>query len=303
MKENIIRWVGGKSDLAESIIQKMAPHTKYVEVFMGGGNVFLQKPLAQMNIVNDLNGNLINMYKTINDDTQKELLKQLLSNINYSRDLFNYFLASYNNPEEWEKLPAVVKALRFIYINRASFSALGKYYARKDDGSPVLNLETIIQDMYMKFKMGKTVFENLPFQSLLKRNGNNLAFDSPDVKTFLYLDPPYWVTTTKQGEEYYDVTMKAEEHTELRDLLIEHKYAKWLLSYDNHEEIRKLYQLIPTNKDQTEFTSIYPTISAILTSPMHQSMMSATRESGNQTYKQELLIANYELKTVNTLFE
>lgn len=318
MEENVLRWIGGKHTLGAFIISLMPPHSDYVEVFMGGGNIFLQKPLApKINLVNDLNGNLVNMYKVINHPEKKELLKNLLDNCAYSRELFEYFRTMYHKDMTYLNLEEVTRAFIYIYLNRVSFNGMSQSYARRDDPTVLYTLDNIIDKMFRKFQAGKVVFEKLPFEELLAETAwekdelkiKKLYYDRKDV--FIYLDPPYWVTTQAVGSAYYEKVMKKSEHTILKNILIKHKSAKWLMSYDDVPEVRYLYGLPITHNDPTlQMVSSIEGIRAILTPETHQSSAAFTASEteaktgkSEQIYKRELLIANYDLQTINTLFE
>jgi DNA adenine methylase len=307
MKDNVLKWIGGKHTLGEFIIKLMPPHKEYIEVFMGGGNIFLQKPLATVNVVNDLNNNLINMYKVINDEKKKEALKMLFDHVPYGRAFFEYFLSIYKDPMRWAQSEQIFRAFAYIYLNRVSFNGQGQTYARRNDSVVLYSLDQVIDKMYRKFQSGKTVFERLPFDELLaevewKENVPKiglLKYDRQDC--FLYLDPPYWVTTQAVGSGYYEKVMSTKEHPLLRDILVKHKRARWLLSYDDVPEVRHLYGL-PLDKDSESLRSNkYEGVMAILTPLTYQS--SGSLVDGEQIFKRELLIANYNLEIVNTLFE
>jgi DNA adenine methylase len=60
-----IKWVGGKRNLRKLIVGIMPSHFQYVEVFGGAGWVLLYKSPSKLEILNDLNGDLINFYKVI----------------------------------------------------------------------------------------------------------------------------------------------------------------------------------------------------------------------------------------------
>ena len=301
MDENILIWVGGKHSLGPWIIGKMAPHKRYIEVFMGGGNIFLQKPLATVNVVNDLNSDLINMYKVIFDEKKRKMLNDLFRECVYSRSMFAFFKAI-KDDKSWDNYSDVVRAFMFIYINRTSFNGMGMAYARRDDSANLYTLEPIIKMMFNKFQYGKTVFENLPFQDLLtrKKAGADKRINVYDTKdTLIYLDPPYWITTKTKGKTYYEKVMSEGEHAELRDILLGHVFAKWLLSYDHVQEIHDLYRLT-TDDGWKAIKSGWNNVYAMLTPSKFQSSSSAT---GTLVFKQELLIANYPISDVNTLFE
>ena len=58
-----------------------------------------------------------------------------------------------------------------------------------------------------------------------------------DSKSFFYIDPPYFV----KGTKLYLNAFQIEDHRELACSLNKHNKAKWLLSYDNEQEIKDLY--------------------------------------------------------------
>lgn len=305
MQENVLKWIGGKHTLGEWLIKRMPPHSTYVEVFMGGGNIFLQKPLAKVNVVNDLNGNLVNMYKVINHEVKKELLKHKFDNVLYDRNMFEFFLELYKtNNISYLMKNDVERAFIYIYLNRTSFNGMMQSYARRDDPTVLYTLDSIIEKMYKKFQAGRTVIEKLPFEELLAEMnwGNNpptvtqLKYDRQDV--FIYLDPPYWVTTEAQGASYYEKVMKQSEHTLLKDIMIKHKRAKFMISYDDHPAVRMLYKL---PREGENVLSDYEGIRAVLTPETHQSSGSLTE--GDAIFKRELVITNYDTTITGTMFE
>ena len=60
-----IAWVGGKSKLTAEIIPIMPAHRCYVEVFAGAAWLLFRKPASKTEVINDINGELVNMYRVI----------------------------------------------------------------------------------------------------------------------------------------------------------------------------------------------------------------------------------------------
>lgn len=60
-------YFGGKTAIAEQIVDLLPPHDHYVEPFAGSLAVLLCKPPAQMETVNDLDGNLVNFWRVLRD--------------------------------------------------------------------------------------------------------------------------------------------------------------------------------------------------------------------------------------------
>ena len=61
----IIPWIGGKRRLAELLIPRFPPHTCYVEVFAGGAAVFFARNPTDVEVLNDINGDLVNLYRVV----------------------------------------------------------------------------------------------------------------------------------------------------------------------------------------------------------------------------------------------
>ncbi len=54
-------WIGGKSKLAPEIVARFPEHKRYIEVFGGALNVFYAKEPSKVEVVNDINGDLVNL--------------------------------------------------------------------------------------------------------------------------------------------------------------------------------------------------------------------------------------------------
>ncbi|WP_349291769.1 DNA adenine methylase [Helicobacter anatolicus] len=101
-------WVGGKSALAKKIVELMPEHKMYIEVFGGALNVLYRKPIAKREIINDINGDLINLHQVIKNhpETLREKLKMELK----SREIFNRIKRG-----EYEIRGDIDRAMQFYY--------------------------------------------------------------------------------------------------------------------------------------------------------------------------------------------
>ncbi|WP_049191956.1 DNA adenine methylase, partial [Serratia marcescens] len=112
----IIPWVGGKRKLARQILPLFPKHTCYVEPFCGGAALFFSKEPSKVEVVNDINGELINLYRVVKHHLE-EFVRQFKWALS-SRQIF-----------EWEKLCVpetltdIQRAARFYYLQNMAFGA------------------------------------------------------------------------------------------------------------------------------------------------------------------------------------
>ena len=71
----IIPWIGGKRRLAKQIFNRMPEHRCYVEPFCGAAAIYFMKQPVKSEVINDINGELINLYRVINHHLE-EFIRQ-----------------------------------------------------------------------------------------------------------------------------------------------------------------------------------------------------------------------------------
>lgn len=59
----IVPRMGGKRRLVSQLTQKMQEHECYVELFAGGCSLFCGEHASKVEVINDLNGELVNLYR------------------------------------------------------------------------------------------------------------------------------------------------------------------------------------------------------------------------------------------------
>lgn len=183
-----LAWLGGKSRLADRIIQKMPDHQTYCEVFAGAAWVLFKKPESKVEIINDINSDLTNLYRCV-----KHHLAELVAQFRWmlvSRDEFDRFLKT-----PGDTLTDIQRAARFFYLAKSSFGAriVRPTYGISATGAPRLNLLRIEEDLSeAHLRLARVFIENRPYDQVIQR------FDKPG--TFFYVDPPYWDCEKDYGE-------------------------------------------------------------------------------------------------------
>lgn len=110
----IIPWVGGKRRLAKHILPLFPDHTCYVEPFCGAAALYFLKPQAKVEVLNDVNGELVNLYRVVKHHMD-EFVRQFRWALT-SRQMYKWLQAT---PEE--TLTDVQRAARFFYLQKNSF--------------------------------------------------------------------------------------------------------------------------------------------------------------------------------------
>lgn len=63
----VLKYPGSKWRLTDWIIQHMPPHESYLEPFFGSGAVFFRKSPAKLSTINDLDGDVVNLFRVLRD--------------------------------------------------------------------------------------------------------------------------------------------------------------------------------------------------------------------------------------------
>lgn len=220
-----LAWVGGKSLLTSTIIPLIPPHTCYVEVFAGAAWVLFRKPESKSEIINDINGELVTLYRVLQNHKQAFV------------DYFANWLVSRADFERLKRidpttLTDIQRAARFFYLVKLSFGAkaVGQTFGVARTTKPRINLLELDADLETAHQRLARVFvESRPYADIIKLH------DTP--ATFFYLDPPYWDCEDVYGKGLFT----KDDFSRLRDVLAKTK-GKWMVSINDVPQIRALFK-------------------------------------------------------------
>ena len=216
----IFPWTGGKQVLRKEITARFPPNVpRYVEPFGGAGSVLLHKDPSPFEVYNDLNSNLVNLFRVVREQPEA-LIAELDWRLN-SREEFEQLKARLSEKSEPN---AVARAANFFRLIRMSYgSKCVSFSAQPRDlerGFPAIRLA--------HSRLRNVIIENRDFEAVIRH------YDQPG--TLCYCDPPYYGT-----EDYYlDVDFAVTDHLRLRDALAGSQ-GYFLLSYNDCPEIRAMY--------------------------------------------------------------
>src|SRR5262245_38216470 len=113
----VLRWLGGKWKLAPAILQYFPPHRAYVEPFGGGASVLLRKQRSYAEIYNDLDDEVVNLFRVLRDEQKAKALIAAVSLTPFARLEFD---ESYGDTAD-----AVERARRLIVRSFMGFGSNG----------------------------------------------------------------------------------------------------------------------------------------------------------------------------------
>ena len=217
----ILKWQGGKSRLLKYILPMIPPHVCYDEPFFGGGAVLFAKDRSNVEVINDINGNLVALYRNLQFH-----LPALLGEL-------EWLFASRQNLTDFIAQPGLTelqRAARFLLVNRTSFGGgMRSFGVAKTKGGGVgfdhEKVSTLIDAAHKR--LNGVVVENLSYERCLKN------YDSAD--TFHFIDPPYQ-NATNGGYKGWDEKQLTTFRRDVSKLK-----GKWIVTLNDSPFTRELF--------------------------------------------------------------
>jgi DNA adenine methylase len=221
MAQPIIPWLGGKRRLADHIIPQFPSHTCYVEVFAGGAALYFLRPPAEVEVLNDINGELINLYRVVQNHLE-EFVRQFKWALS-SREVFKWLQETPPHTQT-----DIQRAARFFYLQQHAFGGKvdGQNWGTATTAPPInlLRIEENLSAAHLR--LSRAYIENRDWASCIE------TYDRPH--TLFYLDPPYWQTAG------YGVEFDIEQYEKMAGLMRSLK-GKAILSINDHPDIRRIF--------------------------------------------------------------
>lgn len=258
----IIKYSGGKRREIK-FFEKYFPKKfdRYIEPFFGGGAVYFYLE-PEKAIINDLNSNLINFYRTFS--TNRDELVEQLSGLENNEDTYYKIRDMFNNKVPKEYLDAVI----YYYINKTCFSGMIRYNSKGEFNVPFGRYKKVdfIKPLTKEASslLSKAIITNTDFEEV---------FNQAKEEDFIFLDPPYMSTF----QNYNPDGFSEDDQRRLFECFKNTK-AKCLLIISDLGIIRELYK----NYIKEEYQKTY----AI-------NIKDRMKENNNVTH---LIITNYDIQ-------
>lgn len=216
----ILKYPGGKWRIAEWIMRHFPPHRVYLEPFFGSGAVFFTKAASPLETVNDIDGDIVNLFRVC-----RERGKELARLIELTPFARREYAECYARSED-----ALEQARRTLVRYWQSFgtSNSSKYsWKNSQTGNsprcPIQFAELPKVIVGALERLREAQIENTDAAELIRR------YDSEEV--LIYCDPPYLLDTRRKGLYKHEMTDK--QHEDLLRVLVKSRAKICLSAYDN----------------------------------------------------------------------
>jgi DNA adenine methylase len=213
----VIGWPGGKTRMLKYILPLIPPHLQYCEVFGGGLAVFCAKERSDVEVINDINGDLVAFYR--NARAHLEALLGELDLVLNSRQEF----------EDYARQPGLTeiqRAARWFMRNKLSFGGMGGTFAITRTQPLGSRNARLLAIRSLSRRLDRTTIEHRSWDKLLD------SYDHPEG--FFFLDPPYLdgAGEAYEGWSEQDLVRFCERVKKLR--------AAWMITFQDCPQIRAL---------------------------------------------------------------
>jgi DNA adenine methylase len=229
-----LRYMGSKGLLAPEIIKRIPEHVCYVEPFSGSARVFFRKEPSKVEILNDLDGELVNFWRVVQNHPQEFARCFDLSVI--SRQVFEW-----EQTKTLETLTDIQRAARYFYLQQLCYAGrtdrrtLGTTSFRP----PYLNLPDLDKKV-------RAVHQRLQRVMIERLDASECIRIYDHSHTFFYVDPPYLDASG------YQVGFTRDDLVRMRDQLRTIQ-GRFIVSLNDSEEVRALFQGFVFEEVQTTY--------------------------------------------------
>lgn len=222
MTHPIIPWLGGKRRLAQHLLPLFPAHTCYVEPFCGAAALLFMKTPAKSEVMNDVNGDLVNLYRVV-----KHHLDEFVRHFRWALTSREQFLLEQDTAPH--TLTDIQRAARFFYLQKLAFGSKleGATFGTSTTAPARLNLLRIEEELSAAhLRLSGVQIERLDWHACVQR------YDRPH--TLFYMDPPYW------GTEGYGVDLALDNYDLMAELM-RTMQGQAIVSVNDIPEMRKAF--------------------------------------------------------------
>lgn len=215
----VLRYHGGKFILAPWIIANFPAHRIYVEPFGGGASVLLRKGRSYAEVYNDLDGEIVNLFRVLRDPVQARELLRLLALTPYARDEYRLAYEPHADPVEQARRTCLRSFAGFSSGSTSGHLTGFRANSNRSGTTPAhdwANYPATLVGVIERLR--GVVIENKDACEVMRQH------DGPD--TLHYVDPPYPIVARSASaakhlanNPLYRYEMTDDQHRALADVL------------------------------------------------------------------------------------
>ncbi len=219
-------YYGSKHRLAPKIVKDLPPHSAWVEAFCGSAAVTLAKPPAPIEIINDMDGQIVNLFRQLRDNQDK--LCRAVALTPYAKAEHDIAREHRGRPSSLERarrfLVATMMTVNGANGGKHSGFSFSQSYSRGGH-------EARVNRWYNLPERLELVAERLRTVRIEKRDARELVTRFKDrPATLIYLDPPYNIDRRQR----YNHDVEDESfHTDLLNKCCDSKSMILISGYEN----------------------------------------------------------------------
>jgi DNA adenine methylase len=226
-----VQWFGGKGNMIAKLMRHVPQGgLPYCEPYMGAASLFFAREPAPVEVLNDLDGDLVNLFRCLQDKATFEELKHRIRYTLYARSEFGRAIDILNDESVTDP---VQRAWAFFVAKNQGISGSSKTIG---SWSRAFVSTSGVADNANKWIMRLSMLDDWHLRLLRAQIDNRDAleviryWDNPEA--VFYVDPPYHHDTRKD-KEIYNVEQDHNHHVQLVETLLACKGAVVLSGYDH----------------------------------------------------------------------
>lgn len=226
IKHPVVRYHGSKFRLAKWVISHFPEHKCYVDPFGGSAGVLIQKPKSYAEVYNDLDDDVVNLFKVLRCQEQNQKLRELCALTPYSRREFEQ--AFYQCDEPIEKARRmVVRATMGFGSASATMGTSGFRTDTKRQYATAMHLWSRYPENLASVceRLQSVLIEHKPAIEVMRKHDG--------IETLHYCDPPYVPESRVKGNRYYQHEMTEQDHESLLKSILDMKGMVIISGYDS----------------------------------------------------------------------
>lgn len=231
-----LSYVGGKRTIANQIIALFPKHTTYVEAFAGGAQVFFHKEPSAVEVLNDLDGEIVNFFRVCQQHFE-ELVRYLHFMV-VSRKWHELLKAA-----DPSTLTDIQRAARHMFLLKNSYASLVlkldyKCHVVQPPGFNPERIPEVIEEAHKR--LARVQIECLPYEKVIKH------FDRP--QSLFYLDPPYY------ARNLYRFNLNHADFMKMAEILAGLK-GRFVLSLNDVPQVREIFRRFKVKGIELPYTA------------------------------------------------